>query len=42
MAPPAKYPRATVRSALKGHSQKRVDREVDALVYLTYVAFMEE
>jgi histone H3/H4 len=42
MPPPAKYPRATVRKIIKGHSQKRVSRDVDALVYLDYVLFMEE
>lgn len=42
MALPAKYPRATIRKTLKGHSQKRVGREVDALLYLNYVLFMEE
>ena len=42
MAPPARYPRATIRKILKGHSQKRVAREVDALMYLDYILFMEE
>ncbi|ETN44263.1 uncharacterized protein HMPREF1541_10814 [Cyphellophora europaea CBS 101466] len=42
MALPARYPRATIRKALTGHSQKRLTRDVDALVYLEYVLFMEE
>jgi histone H3/H4 len=42
MPPPAKYPRAAVRKIVKAHSQKRVSRNVDALVYLDYVLFIEE
>lgn len=42
MAPPAKYPRATVRALVKAHASKRVAREVDALVYLNYVLFLEQ
>lgn len=42
MAVPQKYPRATLRKAIKSHSQKRIARDVDALVYLNYVRFMQE
>ena len=35
------YPRATVRKILAGHSQKKIGRSVDALVYLNYTLFID-
>ncbi|OAG45062.1 hypothetical protein AYO21_00410 [Fonsecaea monophora] len=36
------YSRSTLRKILKAHSRKRVATEVDPLVYLNYILFMEE
>jgi hypothetical protein len=37
-----KYPRATLRKILQVHTRKNVGKDVDPLVYLDYVLFMEE
>ncbi|KAF7508090.1 hypothetical protein GJ744_009672 [Endocarpon pusillum] len=36
------YPRSTVKKIIKGHSGKNVGRNVDALVYIDYVLFIQE
>ncbi|OAL36535.1 hypothetical protein AYO20_04151 [Fonsecaea nubica] len=36
------YSRPTLRKILKAHSRKRVATEVDPLVYLNYILFIEE
>jgi hypothetical protein len=36
------YPRAPLRKILKAHSRRTVGKSVDQLVFLSYVAFMEE
>ncbi len=35
------YPRATIRKILAGHSQKKIGRSVDTLVYLNYILFID-
>ena len=35
------FPRATTRKILAGHSQKKIGRSVDALVYLNYTLFID-
>ncbi|OAP57843.1 hypothetical protein AYL99_08581 [Fonsecaea erecta] len=36
------YSRPMLRKILKAHSRKRVGADVDPLVYLNYILFMEE
>jgi histone H3/H4 len=38
---PKKLPRATLRKILKAHTNKNIFRDVDALVYLDYVLFIQ-
>lgn len=35
------YPRATIRKIVKAHTEKTVARDVDALLYLDYILFMQ-
>jgi hypothetical protein len=39
---PTLYPRATVKKIVKAHANKPLSRNVDILVFLDYVAFLEE
>ncbi|KAI0202571.1 hypothetical protein F4808DRAFT_420610 [Astrocystis sublimbata] len=42
MAPGQKaYPRATVKKIVKAHSKCNVSKNVDVLIYLDYVLFMQ-
>lgn len=36
------YPRATLRKILKAHTDKNIARNVDALIYLDYVLFVQK
>lgn len=35
------YPRATIRKIVRAHSDKNVARDLDALLYLDYILFMQ-
>jgi hypothetical protein len=35
-----KYPRATLRKILAGHAQKKIGKQVETLIYLDYIVFM--
>ncbi|KAK5072369.1 hypothetical protein LTR64_005162 [Lithohypha guttulata] len=35
------YPRATIRKIIKAHCEKNVGRNVDALIYLDYILFVQ-
>jgi hypothetical protein len=37
---PPKYPRATLRKILIGHARKKIGKQVETLVYLDYIVFM--
>jgi hypothetical protein len=39
---PTLYPRATVKKIVKAHANKPLSRNVDILIFLDYVAFLEE
>lgn len=39
---PTPYPRTTLKRTLKAHSNRPVSKNVDILVYLDYVLFMQE
>ncbi|KAH9883028.1 hypothetical protein J1614_000395 [Plenodomus biglobosus] len=40
--PQTLYPRATLRKIVKAHANRGVSRNVDILIYLNYMIFMQE
>ncbi|CBX97050.1 hypothetical protein IAQ61_008004 [Plenodomus lingam] len=40
--PQTLYPRATLRKIIKAHANRSVSRNVDILIYLNYMLFMQE
>ncbi|EDU46279.1 hypothetical protein PtrSN002B_006811 [Pyrenophora tritici-repentis] len=40
--PQTLYPRATVKKIVKAHSNRGVSRNVDILIYLNYIVFMQD
>ncbi|KAH7348175.1 hypothetical protein BKA66DRAFT_477267 [Pyrenochaeta sp. MPI-SDFR-AT-0127] len=36
------YPRGTVKKIIKAHSNRQLSKNVDILIYLNYVLFMQE
>ncbi|KAI4673410.1 uncharacterized protein J4E84_011089 [Alternaria hordeiaustralica] len=39
---PTLYPRGTVKKIVKAHSNQPLSKNVDILIYLNYVLFMQE
>ncbi|KAF2085759.1 hypothetical protein K490DRAFT_67355 [Saccharata proteae CBS 121410] len=42
MAPQTLYPRTTVKKIIKAHTNRPLSKNVDILIYLDYMLFMQE
>ncbi|PWW74860.1 hypothetical protein C7212DRAFT_326575 [Tuber magnatum] len=42
MSPPTPYPRSNLKRIVKAHSNLRISKNADVMIYLDYVLFMQQ